>query len=88
MTLAAESEGALPGWRDTNQDGRFSNEERAASERRRDNLTGVLFHPGGSSAPTSIGCQTMDPGTYQQFVDAIGGPRARFTYTLVDANAR
>lgn len=77
--------GSLDGWRDTNHDGRYSDAERTASEQRHDRLTGVLFHPGGSSAPTSIGCQTMDPVTYQQFVDTIGGPRARFSYTLVDA---
>jgi peptidoglycan hydrolase-like protein with peptidoglycan-binding domain len=81
-----EGSGSLPGWRDTNHDGRFSDGERAASDQRGDRLTGVLFHPGGSTAPSSIGCQTMDPQTYQQFVDAIGGPRARFNYTLVDAN--
>lgn len=77
--------GRLSGWRDTNQDGRFSADERSASERRGDTLTGVLFHPGGDSAPRSIGCQTMPPAEYQRFVDTIGGPRAAFNYTLVDA---
>ncbi len=77
--------GSLEGWRDTNQDGRFSDAERAASQQRGDRLSGVLFHPGGDGAPRSIGCQTMDPTSYQQFVDTIGGPRARFNFTLVDA---
>lgn len=77
--------GSLDGWRDTNQDGRFSASERTASEQRRDRLSGVLFHPGGDTAPRSVGCQTMSPDTYQQFVDSIGGPRARFNFTLVDA---
>jgi len=76
--------GSLSGYRDTNGDGRFSASERAASDQRGDALSGVFFHPGGSNAPTSIGCQTMDPQTYQRFVDTIGGPRARFNYTLVD----
>jgi hypothetical protein len=77
--------GRLPGWRDTNQDGVFSDDERLASEQRGDVLTGVLFHPGGETAPKSIGCQTMPPTEYQRFVDMIGGPTAAFSYTLVDA---
>jgi len=73
--------GNLSGWRDTNQDGRFSDAERAASERRGDTLNGVLFHQGGTGAPTSIGCQTMSPSTYSAFLDAVGG--RGFSYTLV-----
>ena len=75
--------GSLPGWRDTNQDGTYSGGERDASERRGDRLTGVLFHQGNSSAPSSIGCQTMSPAEYRRFIDAVGGPRGSFTYTLV-----
>lgn len=75
--------GNLSGWRDTNQDGRFSDAERAASDRRGDTLSGVLFHQGGTGAPTSIGCQTMSPSTYSAFLDAVGG--RGFSYTLVDA---
>ncbi len=75
--------GSLPGWRDTNQDGTYSSGERDASERRGDRLTGVLFHQGNSSAPSSIGCQTMSPAEYRRFIDAVGGPRGSFTYTLV-----
>ncbi len=75
--------GNLSGWRDTNQDGQFSDAERAASERRGDTLNGVLFHQGGTGAPTSIGCQTMSPSTYSAFLDAVGG--RGFSYTLVDA---
>lgn len=78
-----EGSGNLPGWRDTNHDGQFSEGERAGSERRRDTLDGVLFHQGGPSSPTSIGCQTMSPAEYRRFLDAVGGPRASFTYTLV-----
>ncbi|MFT3712691.1 MAG: peptidoglycan-binding domain-containing protein [Archangium sp.] len=75
--------GNLNGWRDTNHDGQFSDAERAGSERRGDTLSGVLFHQGGSNAPSSIGCQTMSPAEYRRFLDAVGGPRASFTYTLV-----
>lgn len=80
--------GRLSGWRDTNQDGRFSDTERAASERRGDTLTGVLFHQGGDNAPRSIGCQTLSPADYDRFVETLGGPRTRFSYTLVDAQVR
>jgi len=75
--------GSLPGWRDTNQDGTYSASERSASEARGDRLTEVLFHQGNSAAPSSIGCQTLSPAEYRRFVDALGGPRAGFTYTLV-----
>lgn len=75
--------GAIPGWRDSNHDGRYSDGERGASERRGDRLTGVLFHQGNSNAPSSIGCQTMSPSEYRRFLDAIGGARASFTFTLV-----
>lgn len=76
--------GRLPGWRDTNHDGRFSDAERTASQNRGDTLTAVLFHQGGTTAPRSIGCQTLAPNEYQQFIDTLGGPRARFNYTLVN----
>ncbi len=75
--------GSIPGWRDSNHDGAYSSTERSASERRGDRLTGVLFHQGNSSAPSSIGCQTMSPAEYRRFLDAVGGPRGSFTYTLV-----
>ncbi|MBE2251220.1 MAG: peptidoglycan-binding protein [Myxococcus sp.] len=78
-----DGSGSIPGWRDTNQDGTYTGTERAASERRRDTLTGVLFHQGNSSAPSSIGCQTMSPSEYRRFLDAVGGPRASFTFTLL-----
>ena len=76
--------GNIPGWRDTNHDGRFSDAERAAAERRGDTLSGVLFHQGNTNTPSSIGCQTMSPAEYQRFLAAVGGPRASFTYTLVN----
>lgn len=78
-----DGSGNLPGWRDTNHDGQFSDRERAGSESRRDTLSGVLFHQGNANTPSSIGCQTMSPAEYRRFLDAVGGPRASFTYTLV-----
>lgn len=78
--------GTLPGWRDTDHTGSLSAAERAASEQRRDTLTEVLFHQ-GRGGPISIGCQTMEPSEFRNFVNAVGGGRARFNYTLVDANA-
>lgn len=75
--------GNVPGWRDTNHDGTYSDAERGASQNRGDTLSGVLFHQGNRNAPSSIGCQTMSPAEYARFVNAIGGPRASFTYTLV-----
>lgn len=77
--------GRLDGVRDTNHDGQFSETEKAQSAQRGDQLTGVLFHQGGSTRPSSIGCQTLAPNDYQQFIRAVGGGRASFNYTLVDA---
>ncbi len=76
--------GNIPGWRDTNHDGRFTDAERAASERRGDTLSGVLFHQGNTNSPSSIGCQTMSPTEYRRFLDAVGGARASFNFTLVN----
>jgi hypothetical protein len=75
--------GWIPGWRDTNHDGVYSDAERAASQARGDSLSGILFHQGNAYSPSSIGCQTMSPGAYQQFLSAVGGPNASFNYSLV-----
>jgi len=80
--------GRLDGVRDTNQDGVFSRDERRRSAERGDQLTAVLFHPGGRNAPSSIGCQTMSPSDYRRFAEVIGGSRASFNYSLVDAYPR
>ncbi len=76
--------GAISGVRDTNHDGRFSDSERSASERRGDRLTGVLFHPGNANAPRSIGCLTLPPAEFNRFLQAVGGSRASFSFTLVE----
>lgn len=78
--------GNLPGWRDTNHDGQYSEAERTASQNQRSTLSGVLFHQGNGSSPSSIGCQTLSPSEYRRFLDAVGGARASFTYTLVSVN--
>lgn len=75
--------GNVPGWRDTSHDGTYSGAEQGASQSRGDTLSGVLFHQGNRNAPSSIGCQTMSPAEFQRFINAVGGPRASFTYTLV-----
>lgn len=78
----------LPGVRDTNQDGRHSPEEWAASKARGDRLHEVLFHPGhdlgdGRALVNSVGCWNVED--YDAFVSALGGPSARFNVTLVNA---
>ncbi|MFO0726543.1 MAG: peptidoglycan-binding domain-containing protein [Myxococcota bacterium] len=77
--------GNIPGVRDTNGDGAYSADERAASARRGDTIGEILFHQGYSDHPKSIGCQTLAPADYARFMDALGGTRARFNYTLVEA---
>ncbi|MBK8012305.1 MAG: peptidoglycan-binding protein [Deltaproteobacteria bacterium] len=76
--------GLIPGWRDTNHDGTYDASEIARSERRGDVMTGILFHQGNSSAPASIGCLTLAPSVYRSFLSALGGPSAKFSFTLVE----
>lgn len=78
--------GRLAGWRDTNHDGNYSASERARSEQNGDTLSAVLFHAGNDTRARSIGCQTMAPDDYQNFIEAVGGRRGSFSYTLIDAN--
>ncbi len=80
--------GKLPGWRDTNHDGVLGDEERAASERRGDGITDVLFHQGEGDAPPAVGCQVLPASAIRAFTTAVGGPRARFRYVLVDMTGR
>jgi hypothetical protein len=77
-------QGKLPGWRDTNHDGILSDDERAASERRNDVLTDVLFHQGDGDAPAVVGCQVLSAAVIDGFITAIGGAHAHFRYVLVD----
>ncbi len=74
--------GRIPGSRDTNHDGVYSAKERSRSN----TMSGILFHQGDPGAPNSIGCQTLSPQDYQKFLRAVGGERASFTYTLMEAH--
>jgi hypothetical protein len=74
----------LPGWRDTNHDGRFSSAERRASRHRGDRVTEILFHVGLPGAVSSIGCPNLPPDQIDAFVRAVGGPNGRFNVTLID----
>lgn len=70
-------------WRDTNRDGKFSAEERKASEERGDLMWMVLFHPGANdAAPRSIGCQNLRPKDWGEFCRRVGNQG--FSYTLIE----
>lgn len=84
VALHATGAGKLPGWRDTDHDGVLTATERAASERRNDGLTDVLFHQGEGGAPAAVGCQVLPSTAIGAFTKAVGGARARFRYVLVD----
>jgi|GEM_PF-1996198 len=84
----ASSAGKLPGWRDTDHDGVLTEAERAASEHRSDGLTDVLFHQGEGGAPAAVGCQVLPKTAIGAFTAAVGGPRARFRYVLVEMSGR
>jgi hypothetical protein len=74
--------GAVPGVRDADHDGLFSPQESATSQTRGDTMTGVLFH---QNSAYSVGCQTFEPASWARFVEALGGPKKAFSYTLVEA---
>jgi hypothetical protein len=78
----------LPGWRDTDHDGRIDDAERSASEERGDVLTAVLFHQGEGDAPPAVGCQVLPAASMRAFVASVGGARAKFRYVLVDMTDR
>lgn len=71
----------IAAWRDTNQDGKIS-----ANERNTNYTAGaILFHKGGTSAPQSVGCQTMAPHEFDPFMDLMKkDPNGKITYTLAD----
>jgi hypothetical protein len=73
----------LPTARDFNHNGQIDANE---ANRPAVPLTGVLFHQGNANSPSSIGCQTLSPQNMQKLINAVGGPRAGFNYTLLDAN--
>jgi peptidoglycan hydrolase-like protein with peptidoglycan-binding domain len=75
--------GNIAGVRDTNGDGRFSDAERAASARRGDSLTGILFHQGFANSPKSIGCLTLSPSDWQRVLGRVGN--RGFSFSLVQA---
>lgn len=80
--------GKLAGWRDTDHDGVLTTAERSASEGRGDGLTDVLFHQGEGGAPAAVGCQVLPAASIRPFTSAVGGPRARFRYVLVEMLGR
>ncbi|MBL8613572.1 MAG: hypothetical protein JNL38_39905 [Myxococcales bacterium] len=74
----------LPGARNTDHDAVYSDAERAASSRRGDKLTAILFHKGGEGAPAAIGCQVLDAAGVKKLAALVAG-RDRFDYLLIDA---
>ncbi len=61
------------GYRDWNRDGRITDEER----QRYGPVYNIRIHTGGS-----LGCQVMDRGEYQRFVNEMG--RSSFNYSVLD----
>jgi len=85
VTTAAGS-GKLPGTRDTNHDGIFSDAEAAASDKRGDKVTSVLFHDANDGAPPAVGCQVFDAPGIVALIAAVGGPTSSFDYALVGSD--
>jgi putative peptidoglycan binding protein len=72
----------IAAWRDTNQDGKITGDERNTSY----TAGAILFHKGGTNMPLSVGCQTMNPNEFDGFIDLMQkDPNGKVSYTLVDA---
>lgn len=71
-----------PAYRDTDHDGRIARSEKQRSVERGDMATGILFHRGRDTRPSSVGCQTLSPAVFAEFEAAIGGDT--FDYVLID----
>jgi hypothetical protein len=92
-----DNSGRIPGVRDTDHDGVFSEAERSASQTRvfqdgrvGDTLTGVMIHQGGPNSPASAGCVNISSKStdYPEFIKAVGGTNATSMKLIVmDANA-
>jgi len=68
--------------RDTDHDGDFDDDDKAASVRALLNSGGsLLFHKGGNNITGSAGCQTFRPAVFNGFWKALG-PQRRFQYVL------
>lgn len=87
-TLAGS--GAVPGVRDTNQDGKYSEEERAVSHAAGHTMTGVMIHQGAQDIPQSAGCLNLSSNStvYPEFVTAVGDSTESRKLIVLDANQR
>jgi peptidoglycan hydrolase-like protein with peptidoglycan-binding domain len=64
--------------RDINHDGTID----ARENQQRYTAGGLQWHEGKENRPSSVGCQTMAPGDFARFRDAVQGD-SQFTYLLV-----
>lgn len=72
----------IAAWRDTNQDGKITGKEQNTNYE----ATAILFHKGGTKAPVSVGCQTMHPDEFDNFMELMKkDPNGKITYTLAEA---
>ena len=83
-----DGSGQIPGVRDTNQDGKYSQSEKDESQSRKDVLTGVMIHQGGKTEPWSAGCINLsqDSKIYPEFIKAAGGSAQNMKLVVLDAN--
>ncbi len=69
--------------RDIDHDGTISEQENIAAKQHNMTAGGLQWHAGGNTRPSSVGCQTMPPGDYARFRNAVqGGEGGSFTYLL------
>lgn len=81
---------AVPGVRDTNQDGVYSAEERTASQAAGHTMTGVMIHQGADKVPQSAGCLNLSSESkiYPEFVTALGEGTESRKLVVLDANEK
>lgn len=79
-----DGSGYVPAYRDTDSNGVISPTEVSQAVNGGYQATDILFHSGKRDSPSTIGCQTIEPGQLADFAAAIGN--GGFEYTLIDAN--
>lgn len=74
---------AVPGFRNTNHDDVYSDDEIEASNTRGDLLTDILVHAAGNGSLPPIGCQVLSPDDMNALAKLVGD---QFDYELRDAD--
>jgi hypothetical protein len=82
--------GSVPGTRDLNQDGKYSEMEKHLSSMAFHKMDGVMIHQGADTVPQSAGCLNLSSQStiYPEFVKAVGESAQSGKLVVLDANEK